>query len=269
MASSSAKNDNTSISSSNYDTSKHNALKHGILSKYTVMYWENEEDYDFLFSSLINEYSPKGVTEEHLIEELAGIIWRKMRLKYAEMASLQSSLSRNVGADYFYNSSDSARDALLVSSRQVEKFDIKEAILSGENKTQDELRIAQECFECCLTAEKVIEETNAYEDGLSALHAEDLNNWKNDWLDDNENDISSATAEGLLSWVKDAKKHYEKRIYELENRSKVKQQILGKSFLSDRELDKYARYENHLDKKFEKTLTMLIKLQDLRRINEL
>ena len=58
-------------------------------------------------------------------------------------------------------------------------------------------------------------------------------------------------------------------IYELENRSKVKQQILGKSFLSDRELDKYARYENHLDKKFEKTLTMLIKLQDLRRINEL
>ena len=252
-----------------YDTSKYNALKHGVLSKYTVMHWENREDYDSLLRSLINEYTPNNTTEEHLVEELAGIIWRKMRLKYAEMSSLQSSLSRNVGRDYSYCSNDSAKEALLASSHEVENFDIKEAILSRENETQDELKIAKECLECCLVAEKILEETNSYEDGLVALHEEDQNNWKNDWLDDEENDISSATAEGLLSWIEDAKKYYENRIYELESRSKVKQQILGKSFLLDKELDKYVRYESHLDRKFEKTLAMLIKLQDIRAAKSL
>jgi hypothetical protein len=69
----------------------------------------------------------------------------------------------------------------------------------------------------------------------------------------------------LLSWVDELKEYYERRIYELENRSKVKHQTLGKAFFYDKELSKYIRYESHLDKKFEKTLTMLIKLQDLRK----
>lgn len=246
-----------------YHASKYNALKHGILSKYTVMQWENREDYDSLLSSLINDYAPKNTTEEHLVEELAGIIWRKMRLKYAEMSNLQSSLSRNVGKDSFCSSNDSAKDALLASSYEVEKFDIKKAILASDNDNLGELKIAKECLECCLVAAKILEETNSYEDGLAALHKEDQNNWYTDWLDD-ENDISSATAEGLLSWIRDNTNYYKKRIYEIENRSKVKQQILGKSFLSKEELDKYARYESHLDRKFEKILVMLIKLQDIR-----
>jgi hypothetical protein len=31
-------------------------------------------------------HNPKGPTEEHLVEELAGIIWRKRRLRLAEAA---------------------------------------------------------------------------------------------------------------------------------------------------------------------------------------
>ncbi len=259
-----------------YDVSKYNAFKHGVLSKYTVMQWENREDYEALMNSLINEYAPSGITEEHLVEELAGIIWRKMRLRYAEMSSLQSSLSKNVGRDYSYCSNDSAKEALLASSHEVEKFDIKEAILSRENETQDELRIAKECLECCLVAEKILEETNSYEDGLAALPRDDRDNWDNKEglkgskygsLGDRFNYVD--TPESLLSWVIKAKKHYEAIVYELENRPKVKQQILGKSFLSDKELNKYARYENHLDKKFEKHLAMLLKLKDLRATNEL
>lgn len=79
----STKNNNTILTVVGYDTSKYNALKHGVLSKYTVMQWENREDYESLMESLINEYKPSGATEEHLVEELAGIIWRKMRLRWA------------------------------------------------------------------------------------------------------------------------------------------------------------------------------------------
>ena len=252
MASAVAKNNNTSISTSNYNKSKYNALKHGVLSKYTVMHWENRDEYNSLLSSLINDYSPQCITEEHLVVELAGIIWRKMRLRYAETASLQSSLSRNVGIDNHYGSNDSAKDALLAKSREVENFNIKKAILLKDSETQNELRIAKKLLDSCLEAEKILKENNSYEDGLEALPIDDRNNWENEGglkgskygsFNDRCNYVD--TVESLLSWVIKAINHYENLIYELKNREKIKNQVLGRSFLSDHDLNKYVRYENH------------------------
>lgn len=247
-----------------YDASKYNALKHGVLSKYTVMHWENRDDYNALLSSLIDEYKPANATEEHLVEELAGIIWRKMRLRYAEMSSLQTSLSRNIGLEVF-SSKDCVKEALLDRSDKVEHFNIKQSIITSDEESKTELLETREYLSCCLNSEQIILESNSYEEGLKALHIIDQNKWQEAWDNDDENDISSATTEGLLSWIDDLKDHYERRIYELENRSKVKHQTLGKTFFYDKELNKYMRYESHLDKKFEKTLAMLIRLQDLRK----
>jgi hypothetical protein len=36
--------------------------------------------------ALVAEYKPQGPTEEHLVEELASVIWRKRRLQMAERA---------------------------------------------------------------------------------------------------------------------------------------------------------------------------------------
>lgn len=260
----SSTNDKEAAKVIGYDASKYNALKHGILSKYTVMHWENGDDYDALLSSLIDEYKPTSATEEHLVEELAGIIWRKMRLRYAEMTSLQTALSRNIGLEVF-SSKDCAKESLLEMSYKIENFNIKQAVITSDQENQKELLESRECLSCCLNSEQIILESNSYEKGLNVLHIIDQNKWQEAWDNDDENDISSATAEGLLSWIDDLKEYYERRIYELENRSKVKHQALGKSFFYDKELNKYMRYESHLDKKFEKTLAMLIKLQDLRK----
>ena len=64
-----------------------NALRHGILSRYTVLPWEDEEEYATLVAALAAEHAPQGPTEEHLVEELAGILWRKRRLRMAEAAA--------------------------------------------------------------------------------------------------------------------------------------------------------------------------------------
>jgi len=259
-----------------YDASKYNALKHGILSKYTVMHWENRDDYDALLGSLIDEYKPANATEEHLVEELAGIIWRKMRLKYAEMSSLQTSLSRNIGLEVF-SSKDCVKEALLSSSDKLKSFDIKQAVLSSEKETINELEKTNNKLKCCLLSEQIIAESNSYNDALLALDEEDQSDWINNWLgEDEENqkqedqeqssdEYYSASTEDLLLYIEDLKKCYGSRIYELENRSKVRHQALGKTFFYDKELNKYIRYESHLDKKFEKTLAMLIRLQDLRK----
>src|ERR1051325_6381738 len=64
-----------------------NALRHGVLSRYTVLPWEDASEYQALVAALIAEHAPQGPTEEHLVEELAGILWRKRRLRLAETAA--------------------------------------------------------------------------------------------------------------------------------------------------------------------------------------
>ena len=51
---------------------------------------------------------------------------------------------------------------------------------------------------------------------------------------------------------------------ELENRNLIRAQAFGEALDPDR-LDRLARYEVHLDRKLERILGMLLKLQDLRR----
>ena len=75
------------VESPGTEITRFNALQHGILSRYTVLPWENAEEYQILLGSLVTEHTPQGPTEEHLVEELAGIIWRKRRLRLAEAAA--------------------------------------------------------------------------------------------------------------------------------------------------------------------------------------
>ena len=63
-----------------------------MLSRYTVLPWEDEAEYQALLAALVREHTPQGPTEEHLIEELAGIIWRKRRLRLSEAVSFRRGL---------------------------------------------------------------------------------------------------------------------------------------------------------------------------------
>ncbi|MBF0454191.1 MAG: hypothetical protein HQL72_05155 [Magnetococcales bacterium] len=56
---------------------------------------------------------------------------------------------------------------------------------------------------------------------------------------------------------------YDERRQELDNRPLIRAQAFGEAFDPHR-LDRLARYEIHLDRKFEKTLAMLLKLKELR-----
>src|SRR5262245_4869873 len=79
------------------ELTRFNALKHGVLSRHTVLPWEDAAEYRALEEALAAEHAPQGPTEEHLVEEIAGILWRKRRLRLAEAAAyrrgLESTLS--------------------------------------------------------------------------------------------------------------------------------------------------------------------------------
>ena len=76
----------------NYKAVRFNAMQHGILSRYTVLAHEDADEYRALLSALLEEHQPAAATEAHLVEELAGIIWRKRRVLQAEGANINKGL---------------------------------------------------------------------------------------------------------------------------------------------------------------------------------
>src|SRR6516165_2846978 len=69
------------------DRSK-NALKHGAFSREVILPGESRKEYKLLLAALEEEWSPEGPTETHLVNHLASLFWREMRLKVYEQAKL-------------------------------------------------------------------------------------------------------------------------------------------------------------------------------------
>jgi hypothetical protein len=57
-----------------------------------VLAHEDHAEFDHLLAALDEEHQPVGMTERHLVEELAAIIWRKRRVLLAEGAAINRGL---------------------------------------------------------------------------------------------------------------------------------------------------------------------------------
>ena len=77
----------------NYKAVALNAVKHGVLSRLVVLPHEDENEFSELLAALVEEHEPAGMTEQHLVEELAGVIWRKRRALIAEGATINRNLA--------------------------------------------------------------------------------------------------------------------------------------------------------------------------------
>ena len=84
------------------EVTRFNALRHGVLSKFTVLPWEDADEYRALVAALVDEHAPRGPTEEHLVEELAGVFWRKRRLRLAEAAAHRRGLHGTTSSSTVY-----------------------------------------------------------------------------------------------------------------------------------------------------------------------
>ena len=122
------------VASEGYDASRLNAVRHGILSRFTVLPWEDAAEYEALLDALTEEHIPAGPTETHLVVELAGVLWRKRRLRLAEIATYQRGLQ--VASD----SSRTAQSALVASAAtKPSKIDVAAAIKARSEEHTSEL----------------------------------------------------------------------------------------------------------------------------------
>ena len=249
--------DSEAITPSNYEPVRYNAMKHGILSRLVVLSHENCDEFSDLMAALIEEHQPAGMTERHLIEELASIIWRKRRVLLAEGAKINEGLK------------GSARNAESVISAAApfehglsdKGTDLRDLIELTPTEIVERQRDTRNDLDATRKASSILHRggENIYEKALRAL-VPDSRDW---WLQHVEEEEYAATAEGLAEFIQ---RHLEPLCMTMEKEARhheaIKAQTLGEG-LQAFKLEKLNRYETHLDRKFERTLAMLLKLKVL------
>jgi hypothetical protein len=251
-----------------YELTRFNALRHGVLSRYTVLPWEDADEYHSLVEALVVEHAPQGPTEVHLVEELAGILWRKRRLRLAEAAAHRRGLEAAMLDPY----RKTVRAALVHVGAEEQDEKAAEAIRATAADTAELLAHLDTVEEMTRRAIDLIGSTrnDAYEAALDALH-EDTRDWWKDTLGDGAEEPNqgeeayNADAAGLLRFLEEeVLPWYPVRRQELANRPLIQEQVYGEALDPDK-LERLGRYEVHLDRKLERTLSMLIKVKDLRQ----
>jgi hypothetical protein len=117
------------------ELTRFNALRHGVLSRYVVLPWEDTDEYGALVASLVAEHQLQGPTEEHLVEELAGVLWRKRRLRLAEAAAHRRGLENS-----FSSFRETAKVALAHIMKAERSADVSEAVRITPADAEEDLR---------------------------------------------------------------------------------------------------------------------------------
>lgn len=247
------------VATMGYDTVRYNAQTHGILTKLVVLAHEDHAEFDDLLAALIDEHQPAGMTDRHLIEELAIIIWRKRRVLLAEGATINRSLQSVV---------TSGMNSPIPAAAPFEKglsgsvSDLKRILMITPERAEEVHEEAELLQRSAWKARSVLRKkgANAYAKACRVLLPEALDSW--------ESQLAAgkyqADAEGLADFINEV---LEPVLSDLEKQARyqtaIKTQTLGEGLQAYR-LEKLSRYETHLDRKFERTLAMLLKLKELR-----
>lgn len=244
--------------SDNYEAVRFNAMTHGILSRYTVLSHEDGDEYRALLAALVHEHQPAGATEAHLVEELAGVIWRKRRVLQAEGANINQGL-KGAARDAESVIPAAAPFELGLSGKVT---DIRDLVAMTPADVAERQRDARHDLDATQKAAAILRRgsANAYDKALRALLPDSRDCWQ-EYVEDEE---YPATVDGLADFIR---QHLEPLCIGMEKEARhheaIKAQTLGEGLQVHR-LEKLTRYETHLDRKFERTLAMLLKLKALR-----
>jgi hypothetical protein len=241
-----------------YDAVRFNAMKHGILSRLAVLAHEDSAEFADLMAALLDEHQPAGMTERHLIEELATIVWRKRRVLLAEGAKINEGLKSTL------SSPKSVMPSAAPFQRGLsgENTDLRDLFDSTPEDNANSLKNAELDLAAGQKAAAILRKggANAYEKARRAL-IPDSRDWWDEHVADEEH---PATTEGLAEFIRVSLEPICYRmVQEARFTPAIKAQTVGEGLQAHR-LEKLNRYEVHLDRKFERTLAMLLKLKSLR-----
>lgn len=240
-----------------------NAVRHGILSRETVLPHESRQDFEFLLKELQNEYAPNGQTEKALVEELASILWRKRRVLAVEGAQINSGI-----ACVMTNSLRLANHATpflpKITGNELlggETLPVREILALDTDGLERRMAAFRATCESVDKSRQLLSlgGRGAARKALEALPSSLTDLWyAKDRYGETIYQVDRFLENEVLPHLAE-----EKRL--LENADSLRRQALG-SAVSGLPFESIARYEAHLDRKFERTLSMLIKLKAMKTV---
>lgn len=193
--------------------------------------WEDADDYVTLVVNLYEEYAPQGPTKRHLVDEIAGIIWRKQRVGIAEVALHQHGLHKTY-CDHFWT----GERAIEHAGGVVADTDVGEAVRLSDDELSARLADANEDL---VMTEQALALTGSgqYGAALDALCKDTLDWWKEN-LEDGEDGIGrarDATAASMMEWLDlEALPHHRNVISGSKQAPAIRAQAYGESLNPDK-----------------------------------
>lgn len=231
--------------------------------------WEDATVQAERVSALMAEHAPQGPTETHLVEQLAHLMLRRQRLVQAEQGLLAAGLLNTIEHSWGRRALIE-RVKLIPGGDAAEESDIKEALTSDDAADRELIADAQACLDSLHAALAQLQrgDLNTYEAALARLHADMRHAWEdvlsqaNDGEDEPEwrpsaSDLGRYIETELKPWMT---KYVENcRAYPL-----IRTQARAQAYEPEKMATLYD-LDARLTRQFEKTLAMLIRLQDMRR----
>ncbi len=251
--------DSGETSTTSYQITRFNALKHGILARRVVLPHEDAGEFAALLAALVEEHQPTGPTEAHLVAELAAIMWRQRRVLLAEGAEINAGLLAVTKRSF-----DSPIESAVPFERALsgKGADVRELVTATPGEIAERQRQAALDRQATERAAAILGKggANAYDKALKALPP-DSRDWWGEWI---EEEADKANADGLADFIRNQLlPYYRNEESQARHQPAIRAQTLGEGLPVHR-LEKLNRYETHLDRKFERTLAMLVKLKELR-----
>jgi hypothetical protein len=244
----------------NYQASRLNATRHGVLSRDTILPWEDPEEYEELLRSLTQDNGPVGTVEALLVEEIAFIFWRNRRLRLAEAAAFRNQYRRLLTLD-----SSKIAESGLLGKLSLPEFDphLGETFTMTSEEVARELKVAQTHLQHSQKALEILDTNsrNSHQLALKALGPDSRQYWEAESASQEDSATPNNFFRDFL--LRDIIETHT-RIALLANHSSIMAQAQGEAFDSEL-LGNLARYEVFLDRKLQRTLGTLLQLQDFRR----
>lgn len=237
-----------------YQLRRLNAVTHGILSKEAVLPHESKEEFEDLLAQYEADFAPANATENTLVEELATIVWRKKRLLKAENAKINNGLANALSLSQRLLNSSSP----LTLHIEDEKIEVREFLKLSAEELEEKRREIESEERKRQRAEEILSQggRNCTKRTSECLGDFLLNLWYSD-------EYAQYDRHGLAKFLSGkGKTAIEQTMAVINHVTEVKEQALGNA-INQVNFDSFARYEAHLDRKYERTLAMLIKLKSL------
>ena len=230
------------------------------LAPVALLPWEEAGDYSGLREALIAHHAPEGPVEEHLVEEIAGILWRKRRLYAAQAAVFRHRYAGFHGNAYA--AGEIIRDAVLphapaqVTDRP--STALAEIIAEVPGGQESARAFDRDCGRTQAALGELRRGATLGE-ALERLPERVRTQWQV-----TNTDSYPDSVEGLVDFLEQAAlPTLQQEALACRHAGDVKAQLIGQTLLDVQRMESLDRHETHLDRKFERTLAMLVKLQEL------